>query len=225
MSPIFRTTPITIKKSPEEKNSQFEKEWPRGDLLGLSAPTCNICIGLGFYLGRHQTKVVCKCVLRQVFRSCYNKYKKLAGDFPQFNARHISQINFINVGQYMKSAKIGIWGRKDEEFIADFFLISKRTLNGRREFSDEETIEWRIFKYHFLLGAEWKFCCQKLKMDRGNFFHAIYRIEAKLGEVFKTLKPYPLYSPNSYFYGDRKPPSLVLYQQPIGFKTFKRDYV
>ncbi len=28
-------------------------------------------------------------------------------------------------------------------------------------------------------------------MDRGNFFHAVYRIEQKLGRVFRELEPYP----------------------------------
>ena len=41
--------------------------------------------------------------------------------------------------------------------------------------------EDKIFRYHFLLGADWKLCARKLGIDRGNFFHAVYRIEQKLG--------------------------------------------
>lgn len=82
------------------------------------------------------------------------------------------------------------WGRKDEEYIADFILVSKRTLTPE---------EYRLFDYHFLLGADWKLCARKLKIDRGNFFHAIYRIEQKLGRVYRELKPYSLYPLDEYF--------------------------
>ncbi len=86
------------------------------------------------------------------------------------------------------------WGRKDEEYIADFTLVSRRTLTAD---------EYRIFNYHFLLGADWKLCCRKLKMDRGNFFHAVYRIQQKLGKVFRELEPYALYPLDEYFGSSR----------------------
>ena len=85
-----------------------------------------------------------------------------------------------------------IWSRKNEEFIADFTLVSRRVLN---EF------EHRIFKFHFLLGADWRLCCRKLGMDRGNFFHEVYRIEQRLGRVFRELQPYGLYPLDEYFGG------------------------
>ncbi len=87
------------------------------------------------------------------------------------------------------------WGRKDEEYVADFCLVSRRALGED---------EYRIFNYHFLLGADWKLCCRKLKIDRGNFFHAVYRIEQKLGRVFRELKPYPLYPLDEYFNGSTR---------------------
>lgn len=84
------------------------------------------------------------------------------------------------------------WGRKDEEFIADFCLVARRNLSEQ---------EHTLFHYHFLLGADWKLCTRKLKMDRGNFFHAVYRIEQKLGRVFRELEPYPLFPLDDYFHG------------------------
>jgi hypothetical protein len=87
------------------------------------------------------------------------------------------------------------WGRKHEEYCADFCLVSKRTLNA---------FEHRLFTYHFLLGADWKICCRKLNMNRGNFFHAVYRIEQKLGRVFRELQPYSLYPTDEYFHGPAK---------------------
>lgn len=82
------------------------------------------------------------------------------------------------------------WGRKDEEYCADFILVTRRSL------TDEE---YKIFSYHFLLGADWKLCTRKLKMDRGLFFHSIYRIQQKLGKVFRELEPYALYPLDEYF--------------------------
>ena len=58
-----------------------------------------------------------------------------------------------------------------------------------------------MFRFHFLLGADWKLCCRQLKMERGDFFHALYRIQQKLGRVFRELEPYPLYPLDEYFGG------------------------
>src|ERR1039458_3023746 len=71
-------------------------------------------------------------------------------------------------------------------------LVSRRAL-------DEE--DHRLFLYYFLLGADWKLCARQLKMDRGNFFHAIYRIERTLGRTFAELKPYALFPLDEYFGG------------------------
>jgi hypothetical protein len=82
------------------------------------------------------------------------------------------------------------YGRRSEEFAADFCLVSKRHLTPA---------QYQLFKFHFLLGADWKLCCRRLKMERGAFFHEVYRIEKLLGEVFATLQPYALYPVDEYF--------------------------
>jgi hypothetical protein len=76
--------------------------------------------------------------------------------------------------------------------MADFCLISKREL---------AEADHAVFRYHFLLGADWRLCCRQLKMDRGNFFHAVYRIQQTLGRLFAELQPYSLYPVNEYFGG------------------------
>ena len=58
-----------------------------------------------------------------------------------------------------------------------------------------------MFRYHYLLGADWRLCCRQLAMDKGLFFHAVYRIEQKLGRIFRELEPYPLYPLDEYFNG------------------------
>jgi hypothetical protein len=82
------------------------------------------------------------------------------------------------------------WGRKDEEYVADFILIARRTLTPE---------EYKVFNYHFLLGADWRLCTRKLKMDRGTFFHAVYRVQQILGRTFRELEPFGLYPLDEYF--------------------------
>jgi hypothetical protein len=82
------------------------------------------------------------------------------------------------------------YGRKIEEYIADFCGVSRRSL-------DEE--HYRLFRYHYLLGADWRLCCRTLKLDKGDFFHRVYRIEEILGRIFLELKPYALFPLYEYF--------------------------
>jgi hypothetical protein len=76
--------------------------------------------------------------------------------------------------------------------MADFCLVSRRTLDD---------FEHRLFRFHYLLGADWKLCCRQLKMDRGGFFHHAYEMETRLGRVFAELTPYALYPVSEYFSG------------------------
>jgi hypothetical protein len=103
--------------------------------------------------------------------------------------KHISRVSLeANPGRQRKS----VWGMKNEEFMADFCLVSRRTLSDS---------EYKIFKFHFLLGADWKLCCRKLNMERGDFFHEVYRIQQKLGKTFRELEPHALFPLDEYFNG------------------------
>lgn len=102
------------------------------------------------------------------------------------------------------------WGRKDEEYVADFCLVSRRAL-------DDE--EYRLFRSHFLLGADWRLCCTRLSMNRGNFFHAVYRIQQKLGRAFRELEPYALFPLDEYFHGGIRGQSNVVPLRPAREKV------
>lgn len=113
------------------------------------------------------------------------------------------------------------YGRKTEEYIADFCLVSKNALTS---------LEYDIFRFHYLLGADWKLCSWRLQLDRGTFFHLIYKIEQKLGRVFRELQPHSLFPLDEYFGGtmrnDRpavalipKPPSPHVLRPPIGLSA------
>jgi hypothetical protein len=123
-------------------------------------------------------------VLRANFRACLERFRECTA-----REKYISR---VTLDPMPGKDRRGAWGRKDEEYCADFCLISKRALTE---------LEYRIFRFHFLLGADWKLCCRRLKMDRGNFFHSVYRIEQKLGRRFRELEPYSLFPLNEYFHG------------------------
>lgn len=99
----------------------------------------------------------------------------------------MSHVRFEIIGGNERRA---VWGRKDEEYVADFCLVSKRVL---------DEFEHKIFRLHFLLGADWRLCCRQLNLDRGLFFHSIYRIQQKLGRAFRELTPYSLFPLDEYF--------------------------
>lgn len=157
-------------------------EWTRTDTLALASSSCSTCHGLGLPLGKRQSKNPCNCVLRTIFRACYARFR-----YCVTKEKHMSRVTLSYTRGRERSTS---WGRKNEEYCADFILVSRRALNEQ---------EHQIFKYHFLLGADWRLCCRKLKMSRGNFFHAVYRIQQKLGRVYRELQPYGLYPLDEYF--------------------------
>jgi hypothetical protein len=125
----------------------------------------------------------CQCVLRAVFRACYNRFRECAA---------VSQVGGVTLDFRPGHEGRRSYSRKREEFVADFCIISRRVL---------DEFEQRIFRYYFLLGAGWKLCCRQLQMDRGFFFHMVYRIQQKLGLAFAETVPYPLYPVIDYFAG------------------------
>jgi hypothetical protein len=162
-------------------------EWTRSETLALAAPGCSTCLGLGLRIGRHEVPHPCNCVLRAIFRACLEHFRECVS-----REKYVSK---VTLDPLPGKDRRGAWGRKSEEFSADFCLVSKRTLSES---------EYCIFRYHFLLGADWKLCCRKLKMSRGNFFHAVYRMEQKLGLVFRELEPYSLFPVDDYLHGPVK---------------------
>jgi len=159
-------------------------EWTRTDTLALAKNACMQCHGIGLHLGRGGRLIPCNCVLRAIFRACLSRFRHCAT-----KEKYMSRISLEFIPGRERNLS---WGRKDEEYMADFILVSRRHL---------DEFEYRLFRYHFLLGADWKLCCRRLDLDRGNFFHAVYRIQQKLGRVFRELEPYGLFPLDEYFHG------------------------
>src|SRR5580692_9625599 len=96
-------------------------EWSRSETLALAMHHCTHCRGSGLRLGRKSSLSPCNCVLRGIFRACYKRFVDCATQ-----ARHLSQsAQEPHLGRQRPMS----WGRKDEEYIADFCLVARRTLD------------------------------------------------------------------------------------------------
>lgn len=169
-------------------------DWNNSEFCGLAKQRCTQCLGIGLRRNGRGQEVPCGCVLRKIFRVCYAKFRLCVSKEKPIGRVRLESVKGTE-GNFA-------WAMKDEEFVADFILISQRTLTPE---------EYRIFRYYFLLSASWRLCCKKLGVDRGTFFHQIYVIEEKLGRVYRELKPYALYPLDEYFGGSvrRRPPEVA----------------
>ena len=172
--------PLSNRRQRQEDTDRMQ--WNRSNTIGLAKVGCTWYQGQGTRMICKTTEVPCNCVLRAIFRSCYQRFRECDALGERTSAVSL---------EYLPGAKgLCTFSRKREEYMCDFNLVSRRALNG---------FEHQIFRYHFLLGADWRLCCRQLKMDRGVFFHTLYRIEEKLGRIYAELKPYPLYPLEDYF--------------------------
>ncbi len=162
-------------------------EWNRSDTLALAAHSCTRCHGVGLLYSRRIGTSPCHCVLRNIFRACHVRFRQCVE-----KEKYLCKVTLNHCSSPNSRPA---WGRKDEEYIADFTLVSRRYL---------DEAEYRIFRFHFLLGADWKLCCRRLNTDRGTFFHDVYRIQEKLGRVFRELEPFSLYPVDEYFNAARR---------------------
>jgi hypothetical protein len=205
---VMRNAPTRIDGEPRLAPG-VEEMWGRDTVLALSKVSCHLCHGLGWMELNCRFDAPCYCVLRSVFRTCFGRYREF-----RINQGRAGTVN-LNYCPTGRSAK-RYYSRKREEYLADFELIAKRVLN--REL-------WRVFDLHFLQGCEWRFCAQYLRMDRGSFFHAVYRIESKLGRVYRELQPYGLWPLAAYFSEVRPSPDQLQYQSSAAGGGYMRRVI
>jgi hypothetical protein len=168
-------------------------QWTSGEVLVLANQRCAICFGLGTREARGNKRAVCQCVYRAVFRGCLEKFRTCA-----LKEKYISRLSLaVNPSNSGRRARRSSYGFKNEEYMADFVLASRRELTP-------DSTQYAIFTFHFLYGANWDVCVEHLarrgvRMTRGDFFHEVYRIEAKLGRALGSLEPHALYPTDQYF--------------------------
>ena len=158
--------------------------WNRSTAIGIANAACTVCGGVGLIHDRADHDTPCDCVLRAIFRACYQGCLECVALRERTAAISWEPCHGPKGGR--------MFSRKREEYIVDFLNVAQRHL---------QPLEHRLFRYHFVLGADSNLCTRKLQMDRGTFFHQLYRLEQKLGRVYAELKPYPLYPLREYFGG------------------------
>lgn len=180
MGILHNTSPAT-----PEASRVAPETWDRSSTIGLANARCVCCAGLGTRINRAGQSVPCACVLRAIFKACHNRFRRCV---EQDKSTTCVQLERIGAGGRSRGV---CFGRKTEEFIADFYLMAQRILTPG--------LEWDLFRYHYLLGADWSLCARRLGLTRGNIFHAFYRIEERLGGAFRETVPYSLYPLDGYF--------------------------
>jgi hypothetical protein len=162
-------------------------EWTRSEALPLAMQGCTHCFGLGLRDGSRATVNPCGCVLRKIFKSCHDRFRQCVElqrtQMPVLGIAAEEGSGPQNKRQY---------SRRNEEYIADFVNVARRVLAGNVR-------QLRVFQLHFLYGAEWKACASKLGLDKGEFFHEVYRVQEKLGLHYRELQPYALFPLDEYF--------------------------
>lgn len=155
--------------------------WPMAiHPVALAKPDCVFCHGLGIDpgSGKKIKRQICACVYRQVFRICLTRYLTLKDD--------MRTTAVIEVGRGAPNCT-----RPKTEYLADFETVSARKLPSQ---------ELRnVFQYHFLQGGDWKFCIERMSIDKGRFFHLVYLAQEMLGREFATVQPFRLFPLDEYF--------------------------
>lgn len=179
-------TPWELRQEAAAREAETGMQWTQSDTIALAQQACVHCLGLGMCSSHGAKMRPCHCVERQIFRACYNRFRRCAScDVP------VGRVSLeSNPGRQRKN----VWSLKNEEYCADFVLVSRRVLG-------EGTLAWRVFRYHFLLGADWKICVRKLRIPKGEFFHEVYRVEQTLGRAYREIEPHALFPLDEYFGG------------------------
>lgn len=182
-------------------------EWNRGEMLALASANCVVCLGTGQRGSSHNSGGAspCGCALRAVFRICHRQWRDI-------QAKDASRWE-VHFGTAKAPHRRSCCGRKDQEYTADFELTARRVLTE---------LEHGLFRLHYIQGCGFRLCCRRLGLDRGAFFHAIYRVEEKLGRALREMRPYALYPVDEYFGGRRERVEPVKAADGFQMPAFRR---
>jgi hypothetical protein len=188
---------------------QIARELDPGDLpsywspLALSAPSCRHCRGLGEVPVRRRFRV-CACVLRRVFRACLTSYGHCQASMGSAGA-----VQYERLGHAQGRCAI-VASFKRAEYAADFILLARRALADR-------PIDLAVFEAYHIEARGWKDAAPLVNgklhpprpLNRGSFFHTVYRVESILGKAIVNARPYSIFPPADYFSGFVLPPNSM----------------
>lgn len=149
----------------------------------MASASCVFCRGLGLRkTERKGEEKPCGCVFRAIFKACFQRYRYCLDNTGRLRPMVLEMIP--------GPKGLRFYGRKNEEFIADFDLISKRVLSE---------LEQGVLEWYFRRGQDWKVCTEKLGINRAKLFYTVYAVQEKLGKAFRETAPYALFPLDEYF--------------------------
>jgi hypothetical protein len=151
-------------------------------LLAAALNTCARCHGFGQTPGHWGHAIACNCALRRVFRDCLSRYWHEQENMVRGNSAVRLEAFQSAVCRGRRSHTYLVCANKSAEYSADFVITARAELRPW---------ELELFDRHFLKGEPWYRCIGPLHIDRGNFFHAVYRIERTLGQALIERGMYP----------------------------------
>lgn len=157
-----------------------------GEIRALAKARCETCMGLGqrLNLKTGQPQGPCRCAIFRLFRICHNKYRDCGR-----NMEHYSAVSFTRTGGGPGGRN---FGRKNEEYRADFFLIASRTLR-------RGTAEHRFFKIRYIEDNGRAETQRALHLTRAEYDRLDDRVVYAAGKAFMTNEPSTIYPFDSYF--------------------------
>ena len=159
--------------------------WNRSDVIARAREGCTNCRGLGFNRGASgATEYPCNCVLRNIFKACYAKFRYCNNLSPRLATAKLERIG--------GPTNQAVYGLKHAEYIADFCSIGKKALADR-------PLELQIFKFCFLLGVSKELCARRLQVGMGQFNHAYYRTQQLAGLAFRATVPFGIFPIDEYW--------------------------
>jgi predicted DNA-binding protein (UPF0251 family) len=171
-------------RRPEPDKCSDRYVWDEGLMLGLADDRCSRCGGMG-KLPRLIRRDIspCGCVLRRIFRICLARW-----EYCKLN----SHVSVMRMDRFARGGGRYSFGRKQEEYIADFELLLRHALTEQ-----ELDVLW--------LARIWRMdvngICRRMGLDRGAAFRILYRAEEKAGRAFIETRPYGIYPLDEYFGG------------------------
>jgi hypothetical protein len=149
---------------PKQPDSQ------RGIALALAKRECIYREGTGML-----SRSICNCVYREAFRHCFRMFFKLEQE-PKF----LSRVDLTRDGP--RGSRSTSDGLHNFNFSRPKRRVLRRLLSDDQAHAERRRVE--SFQAPLPGRRDMEMCCQQLKIDRGPFFHAVYRIQNKLGRAY-----------------------------------------